>query len=114
MCIVGLVFWFRVNYRFLYKMNGTIITTANATSVVRVNQAALMATSFISGGTNIKQIPRTLVRKPVPATNHKPVFPHGIRNDRLIFGFLNRSTITETNISAYMTKYICAETTVST
>jgi len=92
------------DYSFLYKTNGVPKTHANASNTIGVNHAALIATFSMSGGTNIKQMPRTLVIRPVPATIHRPALPPGIRNDRYVLGFVNRRTITETNISAYITK----------
>jgi len=68
------------------------------------NHVVLMDTSDISGGTNIKQMPRTLASNPVPAIIHNPAVPPGILNERSMSGLENRSAITAININAYITK----------
>jgi hypothetical protein len=93
-----------VAYSLLYKINGIIITIVNAIRVVIVNNSLLTTTSFISGGTNMKHIPRMLASSPVPATDHRPMVPPGILKDRSWFGLVIRKTITERNMSAYITK----------
>ena len=77
---------------------------ANEINMIGVNNEAFIVKYSNSGGTNIKHIPSTLAIRPVPATIQRPGVPPGIRNGLSISGFVKRSTITETNMSAYITK----------